>query len=99
MPETSGKTRPFEIVRKEAWYWWRTNHVAGVILHRLMLLFIFVPLVLLYYRYYVYSFVVFAGMVPYGLFLQYLAERSIVEIIRRNPETIGHFEEEGVIVR
>ena len=99
MPETSEETLPFEVVRKEAWHWWRTNHVVGVILHRLMLLFIFVPLVLVYYRYYVYSFFVFAGMVPYGLFLQYLAERSIVEIIRRNPETIGHFEEEGVIVR
>ncbi len=99
MPETSEETLPFEVVRKEAWYWWRTNHVVGVILHRLMLLFIFVPLVLVYYRYYVYSFFVFAGMVPYGLFLQYLAERSIVEIIRRNPETIGRFEEEGVIVR
>ncbi len=99
MPETSEKTRPFEVVRKEASYWWGTNDVAGVILHRLMLLFIFVPLVLVYYRYYVYSFFVFAGMVPYGLFLQYLAERSIVKIIRRNPETIEHFEEEGVIVR
>lgn len=99
MPDASEGTQRFEIVRKEAVYWWRTNHVAGIILHRTMLLFILVPVLLVYFGYYVYSFLVFAGMVPYGLFLQYLAERSVLGIIRRNPETIEHFEEEGVIVR
>lgn len=89
----------FKVVRHEASYWWRTNDLAGTILHRLMLLFIFVPLTLVYYGYYVPSFLVFCGMVPYGLVLQILAERSVVGLIRKHPETVAHFEREGVIVR
>jgi hypothetical protein len=89
----------FEIVRREASHWWRTNNVAGAILHRLMLLFIAGPVVLVINRYYTLSFVVFAMMVPYGLLLQYLAERYVARTIREHPETIGHFEDEGVVVR
>ena len=99
MPEQPDLNAHFHIIRKEASYWWRTNQVAGAILHRLMLLFIFVPLGLVYYRYYIASFLAFAGIVPYGFFLRYLAERSVDRIIRKHPETIDHFEQEGVIVR
>jgi hypothetical protein len=90
---------PLQISRSEASYWWRTNSVAGAILYRMMILFIFTPMALVYYRYYVLSFIVFAFIVPYGLLLQYLAERFVARIIRKHPETIEHFESEGIVVR
>lgn len=92
-PETG-----FRVVRKEASYWWRTRTVPGAVLHRLMLLFIFVPLALVYYRYYVASFLVFAGIVPYGLLLEYAAEWSVSRAIRKNPETLDEFAADGVVV-
>jgi hypothetical protein len=99
MPAASETVPDVEVVRKEASYWWRTSDVVGAILHRLMLLFIFVPLTLVYYRYYVPSFLVFGGIVPYGLLLQYLAQRSVIRTIRKHPEALEQFEKEGVIVR
>ncbi len=88
----------FRVLRKEASYWWRTRTVPGAVLHRLMLLFIFVPLALVYYRYYIASFLVFGGIVPYGLLLEYVAERSVVRAIRKNPETLEEFADEGVVL-
>ena len=92
-------TAPFEVIQDEASYWWRTNRVSGTILYRLMLLFIFVPLTLVYYRHYIPSFLVFAGIIPYGYLLRYLAKRSVTLIIQKHPEALDHFEREGVIVR
>jgi hypothetical protein len=99
MPVEPDPIPPFEVIPDEAAYWWRTTQVSGAILHRLMILFILVPMVLVYYRYYVSSFLVFALIVPYGLFLRYLSELSVTRIIRKNPETLEHFEQEGVILR
>jgi hypothetical protein len=99
MLEEPDLTPPFEVNGHEASYWWRTTQVTGAILHGLMLLFIFVPMALVYYRYYVSSFLVFAGIIPFGFFLRYLAERRVARIIRKHPETLDHFEQEGVIVR
>ena len=88
---------PFDIDQTEASYWWRTNVVAGVILHRLMLLFIAVPAVLVWQRYYLLSGVVFMGMIPYGFFLRYLAKRTVSTFIEANPETVSEFQESGII--
>ena len=89
----------FEISQKEAWYWWRTSVGVGAILYRLMLLFIIVPVWLVAKDYLLLSFVVFAGMIPYGFFLRRLAERSVSNFIRKHPEAIVQFEETGVITR
>ena len=64
-----------------------------------MILFIAIPVAFVYYRYYVASLLVFAGIIPYGFFLRYLAERRVARMIREHPETLEHFEKEGVIVR
>jgi hypothetical protein len=90
-------SRQFEVVANEASYWWRTNAVSGALLHRLMLLFIAVPLALVWKGYYVASFVVFGFMVPYGLFLRHLATRAVLVLIEKHPETFAEFEEAGVI--
>ena len=62
-----------------------------------MLLFIAVPLALVWKGYYVASFVVFGFMVPYGLFLRHLATRAVLVLIEKHPETFAEFEEAGVI--
>jgi vacuolar-type H+-ATPase subunit I/STV1 len=91
---------PFEIVRVEASHWWRTNVVAGAILDRLMWLFIVVAVYLVVAKGYVLiSFLVFLGMIPYGLFLRHLAQRSLLRFIEEHPETIDEFEESGIIRR
>ncbi len=89
----------FEVVRSEAAYWWRTNVVAGAILHRSMLLFIAVPIALAFYEYYALSFVIFVLMVPYGFFLRNLATHAVIRFIRSHPETIEEFRSSGVIGR
>ncbi len=89
----------FEINQIEAWYWWRTNVGVGAILYRLMLLFIVVPVWLVAKDHLLLSFVVFAGMIPYGLLLRRLAERSVSSFIRKHPQAIDQFEEAGVIRR
>ena len=90
-------SRQFEVDANEASYWWRTNAVSGALLHRLILLFIAVPLVLLWKGYYVTSFAVFGFMVPFGLFLRYMAARAVVVLIEKHPETLAEFEEAGVV--
>ncbi len=87
----------FEVVRSEALYWWRTNVIAGTVMHRLMLLFIAVPILLVAKGYYGLSLLIFGLMVPYGLLLQHLAARSVSTFIQTHPESLGEFEETGVI--
>ena len=87
----------FEVVGSEASYWWRTNVIAGAILHRLLLLFIAGPVVLVAKGYYLLSLLVFGLMVPYGLLLQHLATRSVSTFLQAHPETLAEFEESGVI--
>jgi hypothetical protein len=81
----------------EAHYWWRTNDAAGVILNKLMVLFIFVPIVLVMKRFYVISFVVFSFMVPYGLLLRHLAVRAVRRSLELHPEKSEEFQQEGII--
>ena len=89
-----------EIVRVEASHWWRTNVVAGAILDRLMWLFMVGAIYLVVARgYFVVSFLVLLGMIPYGFFLRYLAQRSVCRFIEQHPETIDEFEANGIVAR
>ena len=81
----------------EANYWWRKNEPAGALLNTLMVLFIVVPIGLVLKRFYALSFFVFAFMVPYGLFVRYLAVRVVRRQLELHPEKGEEFEQQGVI--
>ena len=81
----------------EASYWWRKNDPAGALLNNLMFLFIVVPIVLVLKSFYALSFVVFAMMVPYGLFLRRLAIHAVRHHLENHPEEWEKFEESGII--
>ena len=87
----------FEVRPAEANRWWQKNTVVGVLLNRLMLLFVFVPIALVFLDSYTLSFVVFAFMVPYGLFLRHLAVRAVREHLKIHPEALEEFESQGII--
>ena len=86
-----------EVRPAEANRWWQKNTVLGVFLNRLMLLFIFVPIGLVFLDSYTLSFVIFAFMVPYGLFLRHLAVRAVHQHLELHPEAVEQFEDEGII--
>ena len=81
----------------EANYWWRQNTPEGVLLNKLMVLFIVVPVVLVLKRLYGVSFFVFALMVPYGLLLRRLAVRAVLRRLQEHPEEREQFEQSGII--
>jgi hypothetical protein len=81
----------------EANYWWRKNEPAGALLNNLMFLFIVVPIGLVMKRFYVLSFFVFSFMVPYGLFLRYLAVRVVRRRLELHPEQNEEFQQEGIV--
>ena len=87
----------FEVRPGEANRWWQQTTVTGVLLNRLMFLFIFVPIALVFLDSYRLSFVVFAFMVPYGLFVRYLAVRAVRQHLEIHPEALQEFENEGII--
>ena len=87
----------FQINPAEANRWWQKNSVAGALMNRLMILFVFVPIGLVFMSQYVASFVVFAFMVPYGLFLRHLAVRAVRQFVTEHPETLTEFQDQGVI--
>jgi len=86
-----------EVSAAEANYWWRKTTPAGALLNKLMLLFIFVPIALVFKSFYGLSFVVFAFMVPYGLFVRYLAVRAVRQHLEEHPEEREEFEQAGII--
>src|SRR5437870_1481859 len=86
-----------EISPAEANYWWRKNDPAGALLNNLMFLFIVVPIVLVLKSFYALSFIVFAMMVPYGLFLRRLAIHAVRHHLENHPEEWEKFEESGII--
>ena len=88
-----------EISSVEANYWWRETTPAGALLNKLMLLFIAVPIGLVLKSFYVLSFAVFALMVPYGLFLRYLAVRAVRQRLESHPEEFDQFQQAGIISR
>ncbi|PYS01477.1 MAG: hypothetical protein DMG15_14380 [Acidobacteria bacterium] len=81
----------------EANYWWRKNDPAGTLLNNLMVLFIVVPIVLVLKSFYALSFIVFALMVPYGLFIRRLAIHAVRHHLENHPEESGKFEQSGII--
>jgi hypothetical protein len=86
-----------KIRSSEANYWWRKNDRAGALLNNLMLLFIVVPIGLVMKEFYTLSFVVFAFMVPYGLFVRFLAVRAVRHHLADHPDEIEQFEQSGII--
>ena len=87
----------FEVRPSEANRWWQKNTVSGVFLNRLMLLFIFVPIGLVFLNSFTLSFIVFAFMVPYGLFVRHLAVRAVRQYLTLHPEALEEFEQQGII--
>jgi hypothetical protein len=81
----------------EASYWWRQNTPTGAVLNKLMVLFILVPIALVFKRFYTVSFFVFALMVPYGLFLRHLAVRAVRQHLELHPEARDEFQQAGII--
>ena len=86
-----------EISSVEANTWWRENTPAGALLNKLMFLFIAAPIALVFKRFYAVSFVVFAFMVPYGLFVRHLAVRAVRQHLENHPEEREGFEQSGII--
>ncbi len=87
----------FEVSSVEANRWWQKNTVPGVLLNRLMLLFIFVPIGLVFLNRYRLSLIVFAFMVPYGFFMRFLAVRAVRQFLASHPEEIEGFQREGIV--
>jgi hypothetical protein len=81
----------------EANYWWRKNDPAGALLNTLMVLFVVVPIGLVFKKFYALSFFVFAFMVPYGFFVRYLAVRFVRRQLELHPEKGEEFEQQGII--
>jgi hypothetical protein len=81
----------------EANYWWRKNEPAGALLNTLMVLFIIIPIGLVFKEFYALSFFVFAFMVPYGLLVRYLAVRVVRRHLELHPEKGEEFEQQGII--
>jgi hypothetical protein len=81
----------------EANYWWRKNDLTGALLNKLMFLFVVVPIVLVLNSFYALSFLVFAFMVPYGLFVRHLAVRAVRRYLEDHPEECEEFEQAGII--
>ena len=81
----------------EANYWWRQSTPVGAVLNKLMFLFIFAPIGLVLKRFYALSFLVFALMVPYGLFLRHLAVRAVRQHLEQHPEQRDDFEQAGIV--
>ena len=80
----------------EANYWWRQTSPSGALLNKLMILFIVVPVALVLKRFYVISMLVFAFMIPYGLFLRRLAVRAVRQHLQDHPEEREQFEQAGI---
>jgi hypothetical protein len=81
----------------EANYWWRQSSPAGALLNKLMILFVFVPIVLVMKNFYTVSLIVFAMMVPYGLLVRHLAVRAVREHLQKHPESRQDFEDGRII--
>jgi len=90
-------SREFQIIPLEANNWWQKNDPTGTILNRLMLVFIFLPIGLVWKRYYALSFVVFACMIPYGFLVRKLAVRAVKNHLTTNPGEVEVFQQQGII--
>ena len=87
----------FTVKSAEANRWWQNNTLPGVVINRLMILFIFGPIALVFMNYYNLSAVVFMFMIPYGFFVRFLAVRAVRQHLAANPEAFVEFEKDGII--
>ena len=87
----------YEISSVAANHWWRETAPLGALLNKLMFLFIAAPIGLVLKQFYTMSFVVFAFMVPYGLFVRQLAVRAVRQHLESHPEEREQFEQAGII--
>jgi hypothetical protein len=87
----------FDVRSGEANRWWQQNSILGVLLNRLMLLFVFGPIGLVLTNRYSLSLVVFAFMIPYGFLVRYLAMRAVRSHLALNPDDAEEFESHGII--
>jgi hypothetical protein len=87
----------YEVSPVEANHWWRETTPLGAVLNKLMFLFVVAPVALVLKQFYTLSFVVFAFMVPYGLFVRHLAVRAVRKHLENHPEEREQFEEIGII--
>ena len=90
-------TSAFEIRAGEANRWWQRHIPLGALLNKLILIFIFAPIGLVFTEYYRLSFVVFAFMIPYGFLLRYLAVRAVRTYLTEHPEAVEEFTNDGII--
>ena len=81
----------------EANYWWRQTSPTGALFNKLMVLFIVVPIALVWKRFYALSFTVFALMIPYGLIVRRLAVRAVRQHLQNHPEERDDFAQAGII--
>lgn len=88
----------FRIVPSEAGYWWRSNSVIGAVFNRLMIAFILGSVTLVFYRYYLLSFAVFAGMAPYGFMIRRMACWAVRRLIEEKPGRLAEFADNGIVV-
>ncbi|HEY2384067.1 MAG TPA: hypothetical protein VGK48_23075 [Terriglobia bacterium] len=86
-----------EISPVEANYWWRKAKPEGALLNKMMFLFVVIPIALVLKSLYALSFVVFAFMVPYGLFVRHLAVRAVRQHLEEHPDQVEEFEQAGII--
>jgi hypothetical protein len=85
------------IVSAEANDWWRRNEPTGALLSKLMILFIFVPIGLVIEDLYLWSFVVFSLMIPYGLLVRRLAVFAVRNHLASHPDAVEEFREAGIL--
>src|SRR5262245_12518369 len=81
----------------QANYWWQKTEPAGALLNRLMILFIFVPIGLVFTNLYLWSFVVFSLMIPYGFLVRHLAVCAVRNHLSNNPGAVPDFRDAGII--
>jgi len=86
-----------QISSVEANYWWRQSTPAGALINKLMVLFIVVPVLLVFKSFYTLSLVVFALMVPYGFFVRHLAVRAVLQHLEKHPEDLTDFQQAGIV--
>jgi hypothetical protein len=86
-----------EISAVEANNWWLKNEPAGILLNKLRILFIMVPIGLVFKDLYVWSFAVFSLMIPYGFFVRYLACCAVRKHLATNPAALEDFRNAGIV--
>ena len=92
-PDVSGP----QIVAPEANYWWRTHEPTGALLNRLMILFIFAPIALVFKDLYLLSFIVFSLMIPYGFLVRRLAVSAVRNHLASHPDSVEDFRSAGIL--